>query len=584
MSNPANSDLFVPYHIWVFAQYNTSSDNMARTTVINTQNFDQVMADFNIEIMLEIENLIPQSDSVSFVSLPIKSIKDFHPYRIASTIEVLKPLFSSHQALKKRLEEKITETQCNEILTRHQTHPLIGNTLNNVINAVNETVTVAQQSTNSSISSNSDDKDIDRLFGMLDLGDQQVEAPSSVEKFSDTLSQSYRTLLNSSMLEIQRTLFQQLDKIIHNNQFQALEQTWRGVKFLVDTLPDDESIILTLLNTDKNNLALDYTTVLSNTDETLLPALAIFDIEINCTTNDLNMLDDIAISSEAYQVPSIINLSNNFMGKTRAQSLIGSANDLSRMFSQPQYVKWKSLRNKSHGRWITTCFNRFLLRAPYNRHNNSDLEFNEWVAGDDVLLMGHPSWVLARLVIESINEFQWPSELTPPHGVIKNLSMHSFDLSSERRFSIPLETIIDDTLADEVAELGIVALLCQPDKDSVFFRKLPTMFKPAFYDNAVLNYKQKLLASLPYQLVSSRIVNIILLQLNEILSAPTTEVMSSEIEELLHPLIAETGEDRSVAVHVVADSHNPGHHLAKIKIKMGNRIMNGVEVDLGIPL
>jgi len=578
MSDPANSNIFVPYHIWVFAQCNTSSDNRGHATAISTQNFDQVMASYHIEIMLEIENLIPQSDSVSFVSLPIKSIEDFHPYSIASNVEVLKPLFASHQTLKKRLEEKITEAQCNEILIHHQTHPLIGNTLNNVINAVNETTVVTQKT------ANNDDKEIDRLFGMLDLGEQSVEAPSSLGKSADTFSQSYRALLNTSMHEIQRTLFQQLDKIIHNNQFQALEQTWRGLKFLVDALPDNESIVLTLLNTDKNNLASDYTNAISNIDETLLPSLTIFDVEINCTANDLTALDDIAISSEAYQVPTIINLSNNFMGKTRAQSLIGSANDLSRLFSQPQYVKWKSLRSKSHGRWITTCFNRFLLRAPYNRHNNSDLEFNEWIAGDDVLLMGHPSWMLARLAVESINEFQWPSELTPPHGVIKNLPIHSFDLSTERRFSIPLETIIDDTSADEVAELGIAALLCQPDKDSVFFRNLPTLFKPALYDNAVLNYKQKLLASLPYQLVSTRFVNIILLHLNEILSAPNTGVMSSKVEKLIHSLIAETGGESSVAVQVVADSHNPGHHLAKIKIKMGNLIMNGVEVELGIPL
>ena len=578
MSDPVNSRLVVPYHIWVFAQCAYNSDDKARATVINAQNFDQIVADFNIEITLEIENLIPQSDSVSFVSLPIRSIMDFQPDSIAENIEVLKPLFFSHQALKKRLEEKMTETQCNEILIRHQTHPLIGNAVNNVINAVNETTEVTQKT------ANNDDKDIDRLFGMLDLGDQPVEAPPSIEKSSDTLSPSYRALLTTSMHEIQRTLFQQLDKIIHNNQFQMMEQTWRGVKFLVDALPDDESIVLTLVNTDKNSLASDFNNLISSLDETLLPSLAIIDVEINCTTTDLTMLDDLGISSEAYQVPSIINLSNSFMGKTRGQSMIGSANDLSRIFSQPQYVKWKSLRTKSHGRWITSCFNRFLLRPSYNRHNNSALEFSEWVAGDDVLLMGHPSWMLARLVIESINNYQWPTELTAPRSVIKNLPMHSFDLSTEQRFSIPLETIVDDTLADEIAELGIVVLLCQPDKDSAFFRNLPTVFKPTLYDNVGLNNKQKLLASLPYQLVSTRIVNILLLHLNDILSASTTELMSSRIEELLFPLIVETGKKSSLAVQVVDDSHNPGHHLAKINIKMGSRIMNGIEVELGIPL
>jgi len=567
-----------PYHIWIFAPCDNKESATPTSHELNLLNFNQVLSTFKLEVTLELEELIPQSDSVSLVSLPIKTVEDFHPLRIAANIAPLKPLLDCHQTIKRRLEEKISDAQCKELISQYQSHPLIGGSVNNVLNANNETVVATPQS------SNKENQDIDRLFGLLDLGDQVDESSPQDNQSDESLSPAYKGILSTSLHEIQRPLFQHINKVLQSDNLQALEQTWRGLKFLVDKLPENGNIVLTLFNTSKNSLALNYTNAIASADESRLPALVVFDFEVNCTSHDLTMLSDIAISCEDYQAPSIINLSNSFMGKTNAQALLGTGNDLARMFSQPQYIKWKSLREKTEARWVTSCFNRFLLRAPYNRHNNPELAFSEWVAGDDVLLMGHPSWMVAALVMQSINSYQWPTELSPPHGVVENIALHSFDLSAEQRFEIPLETLVDDELSEKIAEAGVCTLLCQPDRDQVFVRKLPTLIKPTQYDNSVLNYRQQLMAGLPYQLLSTYLVNIFLANIQQFISATSNSEMNNRIEQFFLSLIESSGDECSVNAEVVADNHNPGHYIAKIKIKMGNRIMNGVEVELGLPL
>ena len=364
MLENAGNPIVSPYHIWIFSSCAASSANFSQPVQLRVDNFNQVMAGCKLSVTLEIENLIPQSDSVSFVTVEINSLDDFHPLTLAKNLSVLNPLTEACQAISARLENKIDENRFNEILTLHRTHPLLQSIVNNILKADNTPDESAVQQPSQ------DDEAIDRLFGMLDLGEQLVENPQHDDSGKNLFSRSYQALLTTSLHDIQRVLFQQLNKIIHHEEFQKLEQTWRGLKRVVDALPEDDSVILTLINQIKTGFALRLVELLETTGEHELPILVLHDFVINCTPADLTLLDEIAISSEAFQVMSVVNLSNHFMGQSSTKSLLQSENELSRLFAQPQYVKWKTLRSKPHARWLICCFNRFLLRPVYSRHKH----------------------------------------------------------------------------------------------------------------------------------------------------------------------------------------------------------------------
>ena len=75
-----------------------------------------------------------------------------------------------------------------------------------------------------------------------------------------------KALVDQVIAEIDHKLGEQLDEVLHNEQFQALESAWRGLKMLVERTNYRENIEIALLNVSRQSLEDDF---MDNPDLTL---------------------------------------------------------------------------------------------------------------------------------------------------------------------------------------------------------------------------------------------------------------------------------------------------------------------------
>lgn len=67
-----------------------------------------------------------------------------------------------------------------------------------------------------------------------------------------------REALDKAITELDKKISRQVDKILHNPKFQAMESAWRGLKFLVDSTDFSQNIRLKLLCASKDELHEDF--------------------------------------------------------------------------------------------------------------------------------------------------------------------------------------------------------------------------------------------------------------------------------------------------------------------------------------
>lgn len=61
--------------------------------------------------------------------------------------------------------------------------------------------------------------------------------------------------VEAMIAEIDRKLSEQINLIMHHEEFQALESTWRGVHHLVNNTETDETLKIRIMNLSKKDLA-----------------------------------------------------------------------------------------------------------------------------------------------------------------------------------------------------------------------------------------------------------------------------------------------------------------------------------------
>lgn len=67
-----------------------------------------------------------------------------------------------------------------------------------------------------------------------------------------------RARVDAAIAEIDKQLSRQVDKILHNQQFQKIESSWRGLQFLVNRTDFRQNIQVSVLNVTKDELRNDF--------------------------------------------------------------------------------------------------------------------------------------------------------------------------------------------------------------------------------------------------------------------------------------------------------------------------------------
>jgi type VI secretion system protein ImpC len=358
------------------------------------------------------------------------------------------------------------------------------------------------------------------------------EQRSAVESAVRTLAQqaissavtlsndAYRTI-EAIIAEIDRKMAEQIDQILHHEEFQKLESAWRGLHYLVSNTETDEMLKIRFMNISKKDLhrtlrrhkgiGWDQSPIFRRIYEEEYGQLGgapyaclVGDYFFDHSAPDVEMLGEIAKIASAAHCPFIAGSDPAVMQMKSWQEL-ANPRDLTKIFENTEYAAWRSLRESDDSRYIGLAMPRFLGRMPYGIKTNPVDEFNfeENTGGSNHqrYLWINAAYAMATNINRSFKLYGWSTAIrgVESGGVVEGLPCHTFPTDDGGvDMKCPTEIAISDRREAELAKNGFMPLIHRKHTDSAAFIGAQSLQKPFEYQDPDATANANLSARLPY--------------------------------------------------------------------------------------
>jgi type VI secretion system protein ImpC len=327
--------------------------------------------------------------------------------------------------------------------------------------------------------------------------------------------------IESIIAEIDRKLTEQINQVIHHQDFQKLEGAWRGLQYLVNNTETDESLKIRVLNISKKDVhktlkkfkgtAWDQSPLFKKIYEEEYGQFGgepfgclVGDYYFDHTPPDVEFLTEMSKISAASHCPFITGASPTAFQMDSWQEL-ANPRDLTKIFQTPEYAGWRSLRESEDSRYIGLALPRFLGRTPYGAKTNpvDAFDFEEDVEGaqHDRYCWSNAAYAMAVNINQSFKFYGWCSRIRgiESGGAVMNLPTHTFPTDDGGvDMKCPTEIAISDRREAELAKNGFMPLIHKKNSDFAAFIGAQSLQKPAEYDDPDATANANLAARFPY--------------------------------------------------------------------------------------
>ncbi|MEO9516461.1 MAG: type VI secretion system contractile sheath large subunit [Paracoccaceae bacterium] len=350
-----------------------------------------------------------------------------------------------------------------------------------------------------------------------------AQALSNTNLISDDALKSIEGIIAA----IDEKLSEQVNLILHHEDFQQLESAWRGLHYLVNNTETDEMLKVRVLNISKKDLgktmkkfkgtAWDqspvfkkiYTEEFSQFGGEPYGSL-VADFHFDHSPPDVELLGEMAKVAAAAHAP-LITGANPELFQMDNWSELANPRDLTKIFQTPEYAGWRSLRESEDSKYVGLAMPRFLGRLPYGSKTDpvEAFAFEEDTDGADSEKYGwvNAAYGMAVNINRSFKEFGWCSRIrgVESGGSVESLPVHTFPSSDGGvDQKCPTEIAIDDRREAELAKNGMMPLVHRKNSDIAAFIGAQSLHKPAEYDDPDATANANLAARLPYLFASCR--------------------------------------------------------------------------------
>lgn len=340
-----------------------------------------------------------------------------------------------------------------------------------------------------------------------------------------TISPDTEAMINHRIAEIDRLVSQQLNEVMHAAEFQQLESTWRGLKYLLSQSETGDMLKLKVLNVSKRDLLKDLQGA-PEFDQSALwkkvyeeefgvfggaPFGALLgDYEFTKSGQDIELLEKVAEVAAASHAPFVTGASHE-MFNLESYADIDQPRDIAKVFDSTEYAKWKAFRNSEDSRYVALTLPRMLLREPFGSSTVpiESFGYEEDVDGTDhdKYLWGNAAWALAARVTDAFAQYGWCATIrgVESGGLVEGLPVHNFQTDEgDVAMKCPTEAPITDRREKELADQGFVPLVhCKGTPNAAFFSVQSTQ-KPKKYQSDAASANARISAQLPYIFAVSR--------------------------------------------------------------------------------
>ena len=364
------------------------------------------------------------------------------------------------------------------------------------------------------------------------------EAKSAVEMAVQTLAQqalAQTQLIGKDVVKsiedmiaaLDKKLSDQVNQILHHEDFQKLEGAWRGLHYMVNNTETDEQLKIRVMNISKADLGKTLKRYKgTNWDQSPLfkkvyeeeygqfggePfGCLVGDYHFDQSAPDVELLAEMAKVSAAAMAPFITGASPTLLQMDSWQEL-SNPRDLTKIFSTPEYAAWRSLRESDDAKYLGLAMPRFLSRLPYGAKTNPVEAFNfeedTGAADSSKYTWANAAYAMATNINRSFKEFGWCSRIRgiESGGAVENLPTHSFPTDDGGiDMKCPTEVSIADRREAELAKAGFMPLIHRKNSDFAAFIGAQSLQKPAEYDDPDATANANLAARLPYLFATCR--------------------------------------------------------------------------------
>ena len=336
-----------------------------------------------------------------------------------------------------------------------------------------------------------------------------------------TMSSDAYSTIQHIIAEIDRKLSEQINKILHHEEFQKLEGAWRGLHYLVNNTETDELLKIRFMNIYKKELgrtlkrykgaAWDQSPIFKRIYEEEYGQFGgepigciVGDYHFDHSPQDVELLGEMAKIGAAAHCPFISGASPSVMQMDTWQEL-SNPRDLTKIFSNTEYAAWRSLRESDDARYLGLTMPRFLARLPYGARTNpvDEFDFEEEVEGanHDHYTWANSAYAMASNINRSFKEYGWCTSIrgVESGGAVDGLPTHTFPTDDGGvDMKCPTEIAISDRREAELAKNGFMPLVHRKNSDFAAFIGAQSLQKPEEYDDPDATANARLAARLPY--------------------------------------------------------------------------------------
>lgn len=367
------------------------------------------------------------------------------------------------------------------------------------------------------------DEERERAKDIISLLAREVLEGSVV--VSDNLSRT----LDARIAELDRLISGQLNEVMHAPEFQKLESSWRGLKYLVDQTSTGTMLKIKVLNASKQELNKDFRSALEFDQSSVFKKIyeeefgtfggapfgaLLGDYDIGRQPEDMYFIEQMSHVAAAAHAPFISAADPSFLGLETFTDL-GKPRDLAKVFDTVEYAKWKSFRDSEDSRYVALTLPRFLGRLSYDPVEGLPTEgfnFVEDVDGTDhsKYLWCNTAYAFGARLTNAFADFGWCAAIRGVEGggLVEGLPTHTFRTDDgEVALKCPTEVAITDRREKELSDLGFIPLVhCKNTDYAAFFGAQSTQ-KPRQYNTDSANANAELSAQLQYIFAVSRVAH-----------------------------------------------------------------------------
>lgn len=345
-------------------------------------------------------------------------------------------------------------------------------------------------------------------------------------KGSVTYDRNITKTITEAVARIDAVISKQLAAIMHNDKFQKLEGSWRGLHYMVMNTETGKTLKVRMLNATKKEVYKDLDKAVEFDQSTMFKklyeaefgtpggepyGLLVGDYEFSNHPEDVDFLAKMSNVAAAGFCPFVSAAAPQMFGFSSWQEL-SKPRDLEKIFDSVEYAKWNSFRDTEDSRFVTLVEPRVLARMPYGAATKPVEEFayEEFPPGKvdhENYCWMNAAYVMGARMTDSFAKTNFCVTIRGAEGggKVEGLPTHTFiSDDGDPDMKCPTEIGITDRREAELSKLGFLPLCHYKNTDYAVFFGAQTCQKPKKYDRPEATANAAISARLPYMMATAR--------------------------------------------------------------------------------